>query len=145
MTRPDTDVTRLTQSKDSLTIILKNTHFSDQILEDSSKVSLHIDYSYPIAVAVIRFTETYYDFIQPLRFSGTELSASIWLDQSIIAIKLVLSDSVITDQLSTVVFQLNPVDSLKLRGHVRVQNELTASHLNAVENQIYENMNTFFI
>lgn len=140
-----TDAARLQPSSDSLNIILKNTHFSDDILSDSQKVKLYIDYRYPLAVAVLSFAAPFYDFILPLRLSSTNAATSSWLNQTCLAIKLVLADPVITDRLSTLTFRLDSVESEKLRVHIKAQENLSPVKLNEIENQIYADANSFFV
>ncbi|HEV7381190.1 MAG TPA: hypothetical protein VGN64_15440, partial [Dyadobacter sp.] len=70
------DIARIQPTQEFLNIILKNTHFNDDLLKDSAKTKLHISYYFPIPVAVIRFAEAFYDFILPLRLSAKDLSVS---------------------------------------------------------------------
>lgn len=138
------DSARLQPTFDALNIILKNTHFSDHILKDAQKVKLRIDFRYPIATAVIRFGEAYFDFILPLRLSYTNTAITDWLNQTSPSIKLVLADPVITDQLSILPFTLDENEREKLRVNIKEQADLSPLRLGEIENQIYADVNSFF-
>jgi hypothetical protein len=134
MLAPQPDIVRLQPSLDSLKVILRNTHFRNDILEEPAKIALHIDHHHAIPVIVVRFAEPYYDFIAPLRLPSSEKQA--WFYCPVITIKLILSDSVISDQLSTRIFRLGIEESDVLRTSMEAQLSLSYLQLDEIEKVI---------
>ena len=107
--------TRLIPSDNSLNIILKNTHFKDDLLAENRRINLHIDYSNPDPILSVEFQEPFYDFQEKLTSSDFLEDRSLWLKSDNVVIKLILADSVIGDKVSTRKFILDSEASRKLK------------------------------
>ncbi len=137
------DVARLQPAPDALHVILKNTHFKDDILATDSKIHFRMDHSAPLPVLVFRFGEPYYDFLQILT-PGILAQANLeWLTKNPVIVKLILSDTVVTDRLSTRSFALDPVESERLRANLRVLQTLPSSLISESEAYIYAHASKF--
>ena len=101
------DVARLQPASDALNIILKNTHFKDDILAEKAKIQLRIDYSMTIPILVFTFSEPFYDLWEVVKLETLTTSNEEWLNKSNIIIKLIMSETVITDRISTREFILS--------------------------------------
>ncbi len=137
------DVARLQPTHDTLNIILKNTHFKDDILTADSQIQLRIDCTAGIPVLIFKFPEPYYDFLQIFNFTMLSGGNQEWLDKNPVIIKLVMSDTVITDRLSSLSFSLDPVESENLRISINEQKALSLSEFEKREKDVYSNVNKF--
>ena len=107
--------TRVIPTENSLNIILKNTHFKEDLLAEKQKISLHIDYSNPEPILSVAFQEPFYDFQEKLTSGDFLKERGVWLKSYNIMIRLILADSVIGDEVSTRTFVLNSEESSKLK------------------------------
>ena len=137
------DVARLQPTSDSLNVILKNTHFEDDILAIGSKIRFDIDYTKQLPVLTFKFPEPYYDFALVLSLKLFSASNPEWLSKNLVVIKLVISDPVITDKLSTLSFSLDPLESKNLRAKLNAQKEIPLSRILKMEEEIYLSLNKF--
>ena len=137
------DVVRLQPTSDSLNVILKNTNFRDNMLAVNSKIQLRIDYTANIPVLIFKFQEHFYDFLTVLNHALLSGSNQQWLNKNPVVIRLVLSDSVITDRLSIRSFLLDPLESDELRAHLKALEKSQLSRILEMEEYIYGNVNTY--
>lgn len=137
------DVTRLQPTPNSLNIILKNTHFKDEILATGSKIHFRIAYSTNIPVLIFKFPEPYYDFLQVLSPAQMTGSNQEWLNKSPVLINLVISNTVIADCLSTRAFSLDFAESENLKAILNAQKDLPLSQIRGMEEYVYANGNIF--
>jgi hypothetical protein len=135
------DIARLQHTTKSLNVILKNTHFKDDILTNGSKIKLRIDFSTKLPVLVFRFDEPYFDFVQVI----VPQTVHEWLYKYPIVIKLVLADSVITDQLSSSSFIIHLEEGDRLREATTAVKLLTPIEIQEVENYVSLNVNKLLI
>ena len=137
------DVARLQPTPDSLNVILRNTHFKDDILAAKSAIHFRIDHTTKIPVMVFKFPSPYYDFIQILSFPILTDTNLEWLNKNPAVIKLIMSDTVITDRLSTRLFFLTPDESEQLRDTLNELKTQSLFQIHELENHIYSNVNAF--
>jgi hypothetical protein len=138
------DVSRLRPTSDSLNVILKNTHFRDDILSNNAAIKLRVDHSLKVPVLVFKFPESFYDFVQILGADFKQDKNLNWLNKKPIIIKLILSDPVVTDLLSEFVFTIEEEGQIlkdKLQALKLVDNE----EIQTLENHIYNNVNQFLV
>ena len=133
------DVARLQPASDALNIILKNTHFKDDILAEKAKIHLRIDYSMTIPILVFTFSEPFYDFWEVVKLETLTTSNEEWLNKSNIIIKLIMSETVITDRLSTREFILSESETNTLREEMIKQKSFSAFELETIEAKILSN------
>lgn len=102
---------RVLPGTDTLDIILKNTHFPDDLL--SENVECHLSWEEGTPVLVFQFKQAAYDFSEPLLASDLKNSERGWLQQPAITVRLLLADSVIADKISQRTFscKINTPDS----------------------------------
>ncbi|MET7257597.1 hypothetical protein [Dyadobacter fermentans] len=106
---------RVLTSANTLDIILKNTHFPDDLLSEASQVQCLVEWTDRIPVLVFQFKSTFYDFNEPLIPAELENSERGWLQQPSVTVRLLLSDNVVTDQLDERVFVLSRNESDKIK------------------------------
>lgn len=106
---------RLIPSNTSLNIILKNTHFKDDILDEKNEIILQIAYAERKPVLKVNFQEPFYDFKEILQAEDFKGERGQWLQSNNIVIQLMLADAVIGDSISTRIFTLGSEESQKLR------------------------------
>lgn len=106
---------RVLPSANTLDIILKNTHFPDDLLSEASQVQCLVEWTDRIPVLVFQFKSTFYDFNEPLIPAELENSERGWLQQPSVTVRLLLSDNVVTDQLDERVFVLSRNESDKIK------------------------------
>ena len=143
MSSTSRDVARLQPTSNSLNVILKNTFFKDSILDEGSKIRFRIDYAMNLPVIIFKFSEPYYDFVEVLKYETLAGLNYEWLKQSKIVIKLVMSDSVVTDKLTTREFVLDVSGSDHLREQLHLQKHLTPAQIKEMEDLVYGNLNNF--
>jgi len=137
------DVARLQPTSNSLNVILKNTFFKDSILDAGLKIHFRIDYVINLPVIIFKFSEPYYDFLEVLKYETLAGSNYEWLNHSNIVIKLVISDSVVTDKLMTREFVLGVSESDHLKKQLHLQEHLTPAQVKDMEDHVYGNLNDF--
>ena len=137
------DVARLQPTSNSLNVILKNTFFKDSILDEGSKIHFRIDYAMNLPVIIFKFSEPYYDFLEVLKYETLAGLNYEWLNQSNIVIKLIMSDSTITDKLTTREFVLDVSESDHLKEQLRLQEHITPAQIKDMEDHVYGNLNNF--
>ncbi|KAA6439850.1 hypothetical protein FEM33_10390 [Dyadobacter flavalbus] len=81
------DRTRLIPTADSIHIILKNTHFPDNLLQDDHGIKLKVMNISGLPVLFFSFTNSSYDFPEPLNDYRLGNSEAGWLDRDQIAVK----------------------------------------------------------
>lgn len=96
---------RVLPGTDTLDIILKNTHFPDDLL--SENVECHLSWEEGTPVLVFQFKQAAYDFSEPLLASDLKNSERGWLQQPAITARLLLADSVIADKISQRTFSIS--------------------------------------
>lgn len=89
---------RVLPGTDTLDIILKNTHFPDDLL--SENVECHLRWEEGTPVFVFQFKQAAYDFSEPLVPAELKGGERGWLQQPAITVRLLLADSVIADKIS---------------------------------------------
>ena len=99
----------------TLDIILKNTHFPDDLLAEAAPIQCIVEWKDGIAVLVFQFKSPFYDFSEPLLPAEFQNSERGWLQQQRINIRLLLADNVITDQVTERVSFLSENDSDQIR------------------------------
>ena len=129
------DVARLQPGDGALHVILKNSFFKDDILESSARIGMRIDYTYKIPVLVLKFQESYYDFLQIIKVTHPKKGDN-WLDKNPVVVTLIISDTVITDVLSTFSFKLEKSESDQLRLQLDLLTRLSANVIKSLENEI---------
>ena len=107
--------TRLIPTDNSLNIILKNTHFKDDLLNEKHRIMLKIDYNDADVILSLEFQEPFYDFQEMLKPSDFLEERKLWLKSDNLVIKLILADSVIGDKVSIRSFTLDTKESQKLK------------------------------
>jgi hypothetical protein len=112
---PNSEFVRSVSTPNALHIILKNTHFKNDLINDALK--LHIEYSFEAAILVFNFSEPYYGFSETLKYGSIE--GQDWLKADRIVISISIADSVIADQLTNKEFILDEQESAALRSHVQ--------------------------
>lgn len=137
------DVARIQPTTDALNIILKNTHFQDDVLGQASNIRFRIDYTASIPVLIFRFHEPFYDFLLVLSKETAGGVDHEWINKDPVLIRMVISDTVVTDRLSTVEFQLDESERTLLRDNIKQQQELAKPQIREIEHYIYENVNSF--
>ena len=107
--------TRLIPSGNSLNIILKNTHFKDDLLDENRRIMLKVEYNDTDPILSVEFQESLYDFQEVLKSGDFLGDRGLWLKSDNLVIKLTLADSVISDKVSTRSFTLDAEESQKLK------------------------------
>ncbi|MCF2443781.1 hypothetical protein L0657_07420 [Dyadobacter sp. CY345] len=107
--------TRLIPSENSLNVILKNTHFKDDLLDEIKTVTVQIDFNHEAPIISVAFQEPFYDFEEILRKGDYSGDRGIWLKSDNLVIKLMLADSVFGDKISSRSFTFNAEESKKLK------------------------------
>ena len=131
------DVARLQPTSTSLNIILKNTHFKDDILAEKAQIQFRIDYSMPVPILIFRFSEPFYDFGEVLKLETLIAAYGEWLDKSNIIVKLVMSDTVVTDKISSREFVLSESESNILKAEMNKQRSMNVEEIQNIETSIY--------
>ena len=138
-TKPD--VSRLQPTSHSLNVILKNTFFRDNILDKQEKIVCKVDYRLNIPVLIFKFSEPYYDFMEVLEYEIVAGLNQEWMGKENIAVKLILADSVITDQLTSREFIFSAYESDDLRKQLLLQKLLSHQQIEEMVASVYENAN----
>ncbi|WP_353718477.1 hypothetical protein [Dyadobacter sp. 676] len=99
----------------TLDIILKNTHFPDDLLDNTSPIQCAIEWKDSVPVLVFRFKNTAYDFNEPLLSHELKNGERGWLNQSAISVRLLLANSVIADHVTERKFILSKNDSQSVK------------------------------
>lgn len=81
----------------TLDIILKNTHFPDELLAPDAPILCSVECNAGIVVLVFQFKSPAYDFSEPMLSAEFQNSEPGWLQQERIRIRLLLANSIITD------------------------------------------------
>ena len=143
MSATSQDVARLQPTSNSLNVILKNTFFKDSILDEGPKIHFRIDYAMNLPVVIFKFSEPYYDFVEVLKYETLAGLNYEWLNHSNIVIKLIMSDSTITDKLTIREFILDVSESNHLKEQLHLQKHLTTAQIKDMEDHVYGNLNNF--
>lgn len=106
---------RVLPRTDTLDIILKNTHFPDGLIDESSQVQCRVEWKNGIPVLVFQFKSAIHDFSEPLVPSELRNNERGWLDQQPIQLRLLLADNVITDRVTERAFFLAKNESDEIR------------------------------
>jgi hypothetical protein len=109
---PPSEFVRVLPAPDALHVILKNTHFKKELLNESAE--LRFVYRGAEVIIVFHFPEPWYDFSETLTFH----SEMDWLHAEKIVVTLRIADSVIADELTTRDFILSVQESNALRTHL---------------------------
>lgn len=139
------DVARLQPTPESLNIILKSTNFKEDVLASGEKIKFRLDYRTQIPVLVFRFPEPYYDFLQILTPDTISAKGEEWLNQNPVIITLMISDPVITDQLSTMSFIVGEDEVKNLKNSLNAMKLLSKTEVQELERIIAARTNDFFI
>lgn len=131
------DRTRLMPATNSVHIILKNTHFPDDLLQTDQEIKLKVMNISGIPVLIFRFANSSYDFPEPLTYYRLKNSENGWLEKDQIVIKLQLADTVISDYIHEKEFTLTASESEALRSNFEHQKNRTAVETEAAENEVY--------
>lgn len=99
----------------TLDVILKNTHFPDGLLHETSQIQCRVECTDGIPVLVFQFQSAVHDFSEPLVPAELRDSERGWLDQQLIQVRLLLADNVITDQVTERAFFLAKNESVEIR------------------------------
>jgi len=137
------DIARLQPTSDSLNVILRNTHFPDHILEKDSDITIVVDFVMDLPVLVIKFPQPYYNFLEILGTQLLESETQEWVYKEKIVIKLVLSDTVFTDRLTTKRFTLEITESEKLRKQLFLLKQMEPEQVQDAKDHVYANLNRF--
>ncbi len=129
------DIARLQPTPHALNVVLKNTHFRDGILSDPSKIKVQVIDAHALPILIVEFAEPYYDFIQVL--TPTVLFGAEWLDKTPVTIRLVISDTVITDTLTSASFYLNTEEVDSLKKQTENMQHLSPNEICQLEERIY--------
>ena len=106
---------RVIAGANSLDIILKNTHYPDDLLASDAPVACRIEWTAEGPFLVFGFRLPSYDFSEPL--DNREQGCPGWLHQPQITVRLLLADNVIADRVTERVFVLSQQDSDRIRGN----------------------------
>ncbi|CAG4999989.1 hypothetical protein DYBT9275_02361 [Dyadobacter sp. CECT 9275] len=136
------DITRLQPTSDSLNVLLKNTHFKDNLLDSGSKIGLQIKYHENLPILIFSFHERYYDFLEVIDHKILNGSHA-WLDNAHLTITLVLADPVITDQVSSRIFRLDVQESQRLRERLREQEGMESVALDRMTAYVRQHASVF--
>lgn len=104
---------RVLPGTDTLDIILKNTHFPDDLL--SENVECHLRWEEGTPVLVFQFNQAAYDFSEPLVPAELKGGERDWLQPRLIQTRLLLADNVVTDQVTARTFFLTMQESDEIR------------------------------
>lgn len=135
------DIVRLQPTPNALKVILKNTHFRDGVLSDGGKIKFRVDFTHALPVLIFKFPEPFYDFIQILTAAVLAGTGAAWLDKYPAVITVVISDTIITDQLSSLNFQLRREESDHMKRHMALVADLLPNQVRELEETIYANRN----
>jgi len=131
------DRTRLMPTANSINIILKNTHFPDDALQNTHGIKLKVRNISGIPVLIFRFANSSYDFPEPLNYYRLKNSENGWLDKDEIVVKLQLADAVISDQMYEREFTLSASESEAIRSSFEQQKTQTPAETTTAENEVY--------
>ncbi len=106
---------RVLPRANTLDIILKNTHFPDGLLSETDRIQCRAEWKDGIPVLVFQFKSAVHDFSEPLVPAELKNSEQGWLDRQPIQLRLLLADSVITDQVTERTFFLAKNESDEIR------------------------------
>ncbi|GGN04611.1 hypothetical protein GCM10010967_44480 [Dyadobacter beijingensis] len=106
---------RIVPGHASLDMILKNTHFPDELLAPDAPIRCSLQWDGPTPVLVFAFKTPAYDFSEPLPAEQLAAAAQDLLNQPQIKVRLLLADSVIADQVAARNFVLSDADSTAIR------------------------------
>lgn len=98
----------------SLDIILKNTHFPDDLLRPGAPIECTVQWDGRIPVLIFSFTQApASDFSEPLIPAELKNADRGWLQQPRILVRLLLADSVIADRVVAREFWLSETDEVR--------------------------------
>lgn len=115
---PFSEYTRLQPTPSALRVILKNTHFPDDLLSPDKLISMKVLYNAPSILLNFSFQEPMYDFTEILSPGDFQGERSDWLKKQKIEILLSLADTVFTDKLTKRTFTPDLSESALLRAHL---------------------------
>ncbi len=98
-----------------LDIILKNTHFPDDLLAETSVIQAGIQWQDGLLFLVVHFKSPAYDFSEPLIPADLKNGERGWLQQSIVTVRLLLADNVFADKVTERTVALSERDSGQVR------------------------------
>jgi len=96
-------------------MILKNTHFHDDLLSETYPIQCLVEWQDGIPVLVFQFKSAAYDFSEPLLPAELKHGERGWLEQPRIEVRLLLADNVITDHVAERTFFLPGNDADEIR------------------------------
>jgi len=99
----------------TLDIILKNTHFPDDLLHEASPVQCAVEWRGSIPVLEFQFKNTAYDFNEPLVPHELKNGDRGWLNQPKVIVRLLLANSVIADDVTERKFILSKNNSQNVK------------------------------
>ncbi len=99
----------------SLDLILKNTHFPDELLAPEAPLRCTLQWNGLVPTLVVSFHLPSYDFSEPLLHEELKNTTRGWLLQPTLKIRLLLADNVIADRVTERVFTLSESDSRRLK------------------------------
>ena len=97
----------------TLDIILKNTHFPDGLLDEA--IRFFVEWRDGVPVLVFQFKSASYDFSEPLIPAELKNGETGWLQHPIVSIRLLLADTVISDQVAEQRFTLANHEAGKIK------------------------------
>lgn len=98
---------RILPGASTLDIILKNTHFPDDLLIETAQIQCLVEWLDGIPVLGFQFKSPAYDFSEPLPIDDSKNTEQGWLHQPQITVRLLLADSIIADRMTERVFVLS--------------------------------------
>lgn len=104
----------------TLDIILKNTHFPDDLLNETSPIQCRVDWKDDVPFLVFQFKSPVYDFSEPLIPAELKNTEQGWLQEPAIIIRLVLANNVIADYVTERAFVLSENDSQRVNEILKV-------------------------
>lgn len=99
----------------TLDIILKNTHFPDDLLADTSQTQCQVKWKERIPVLTFHFKSPVYDFSEPLVPAELKNAEPGWVDQPRVIVRLLLANTTIADDVTEREFVLSKDDSRSLK------------------------------
>nr|WP_295923217.1 hypothetical protein [uncultured Dyadobacter sp.] len=106
---------RVLPTATTLDVILKNTHFPDDLLSETSPIQCRVEWQGKIPALVFHFKSPAYDFSEPLVPSELKNAERGWLQQPAITIRLLQADTVIADKVAERKFSISPQETNSLR------------------------------
>lgn len=116
---------RILPNATTLDIILKNTHFPDELMAPDAPIQCRIEWAENTPVLVFAFKLPSYDLREPLLPGEFQKGDRGWLQQRSIRIRLLLADSVITDRIVERAFVLTGSESEEVQKAFELTNTKT--------------------